>query len=78
MDAQLNKPNYSGISVDFGGGDDCSVAVITGMDFDAVHGKALDVKNALALDVCPEVEGPFLDVSSGCWSATVRTRRSEA
>lgn len=77
MDSQSNKPNYGGIAVDFGGGDDCSVATVTGPDRDAVFDRALDVKNALGPDACPEVVGPFQDIGSGSWVATVRTRRPQ-
>jgi hypothetical protein len=76
METPLNISNIGGITVEHDHDEHGFERVtISGMDFDVVAGRALDLKNAVPIDVCPEVSGPYRDLSSGCWRATVRARK---
>lgn len=78
MDGQLNKSIYTGITIDEGSGDDETVVVVTGPDCDAVFESALNVKNAMPVESCPQVEGPYRNIETGAWRAVIRLRREEA
>ncbi|MEM5403801.1 hypothetical protein [Paraburkholderia unamae] len=49
--------------------------LLIGADHDAVLGAALDEKNAMPVEQCPEVFGPRIDLKSGGFRAMVITRR---
>jgi hypothetical protein len=75
MNAPLNCAN-SAVALTFDTGEHGeSVVIVTGIDYDAVHATALDWKNALPAEQCPEVGEVMRHVDNGCWYAVVRTRR---
>ncbi|MFP4895784.1 hypothetical protein [Paraburkholderia sp. EG304] len=75
----MNKSIYTGIAVEFDRDEyGARRATVTGVQFDAVNDWALDLKNSLPVEVCPEVEGPFLDIETGSYRATVRVRKEQS
>ncbi|WP_395066147.1 hypothetical protein [Paraburkholderia silvatlantica] len=75
----MNKPNIPGITVEHSTDErGASCVSVTGVDLDLVTSAALDVKNASPVDACPEVVGPYRDIGSGSWRATVRLRKEAA
>lgn len=75
MNSPLNSSN-GGVAFVFDFDEDGEpITVVTGANYDAVLASALDVKNSLPVDECPEVGEVRQHVDNGCWTATVRTRR---
>ncbi|CAB3758488.1 hypothetical protein [Paraburkholderia humisilvae] len=77
MQSPLKFSNIPGITFDLDTDEDGAVRVmVCGSDYDAVLASALDVKNVLPVEQCPEVGKVRQDVSNGSWCACVRTRRT--
>jgi len=77
MDKQLKFSNIPGVTFDLDTEEDGSVRVtVCGSDYDAVLASALNVKNVLPVEQCPEVGALRQDVGNGSWCAFVRTRRT--
>ncbi|MEX3950597.1 hypothetical protein AB4Y45_25500 [Paraburkholderia sp. EG287A] len=51
--------------------------LVIGADHDTVLSAALDEKNAMPVEQCPEVFGPRIDLESGGFRALVTTRRQQ-
>jgi len=76
MDTRLNFANIPGVTFDLDTDEDGSVRVtVCGPDYDAVLASALNVKNVLPVEQCPEVGAVRQDVGNGSWCACVRIRR---
>ena len=77
IDEQLKFAIIPGITFDLDTDENgASRVIVTGSDYDAVLASALNVKNVLPVERCPEVGEVLLDSSDGRWRAQVRTRRS--
>ena len=77
MSQPLNSSN-SGVAFLFDYDEDGEpIVVVAGVNYDAVLASALDVKNALPVDECPEVGEVRQHIDNGCWYAVVRTRRED-
>ncbi|CAB3681411.1 hypothetical protein R8871_02530 [Paraburkholderia graminis C4D1M] len=77
MDAQLYFSNITGATYIDVVTDDkgAPCVIVTGPDHDAVLATALNVKNVLPVEQCPEVGEVLRDLGNGSWCAHVRTRR---
>jgi hypothetical protein len=77
METPLNISDSGGITFEHDHDEHgCERVTISGMDCDVVASRALDVKNAAPVDTCPEISGPFRDLNTGCWCATVRAGKA--
>jgi DNA-directed RNA polymerase alpha subunit len=78
MEKQFTLPDIAqGVTVVFDTDEHGAArATVSGADIDAVTNAALDMKNAIDIEACPEVKGPFRDRDSDGWRATVLARKN--
>lgn len=59
--------------------DECGAlrVLVSGPDYESVLVAALDAKNRAPIEHGTEIDGPKVDLGSGCWRAVVFTRTEQ-